>query len=566
MNIILSAGRVTENSGSGFGLQTPETDRSSVVPGSSIQSCKPSTERECEVVLLEDELASGVSQSSLGVVEGDADDDTSTADTDRQFVVESADNDNCVNVSEEEDFVTKGNSATQNIEHQTAETDCHNTNCWTPDTQDRCCASRKSSQEENSTVIIGTVVPDDCAKTHTVEQCGTEHSQLSDVQRIAVVHEGTVSRAKSETTAAVVSEDNKDECPEHRLWCKAETFTNDEEATASNKYSACGSAAREQSQEHTSVDVHVPFPEEESEGKENRLRIHRLSDSSLDLSSAHRNLQKSFSEERPDTSPVDTSENSPKSTSCTELSRQQSKESQKRLLFRSLKQVVSHSAMKHYQMLCNTSGDILTNGTLARLSPESPSDQDKPLHRPTRPNTLPRQLNARSRPEIEVSASSVRILKIESPSVPEEANAPALVSPNSVKYELNTELYSPALSTKSLTVFKNSSASRSSSDEVFYHQSLDRSSKIRPRRRMKKCPSTDSKQKTPVKSPTEPHAVSCTTCQLSSDLPEVEDSGDEPDCGLCGSQFLPGGVFSSGTSPKQHDDFRRARRCRAAGS
>ena len=223
----------------------------------------------------------------------------------------------------------------------------------------------------------------------------------------------------------------------------------------------------------------------------------------------HGCLQKSHSEERSADLPQE--KLYPKSTSCMDLSRPQSldKESQTKFLFRRVKRVVSNSgAIKNYQMLYNASVEVLAQNSTDVLSP---CDAYATFH-----TTSVDQLGTRvsvpvlssqsiyhSQPEIVLPSSSFRVLKIEPHrSIEDSSNTHLRLpdSPNSAKYRISGEPSSPALSTRSLNIAIHGtpSQSHSSSDDVFRvcHHSLDKTTKLRPKRKSKKSTSSDKMRET----------------------------------------------------------------------
>ena len=233
----------------------------------------------------------------------------------------------------------------------------------------------------------------------------------------------------------------------------------------------------------------------ENKRSDSSPNLHAPSDA---LPVVHKCLQKSHSEERSADSLQE--KFSPKSTSCMELSRQSSldKESQTKFLFRRVKRVVSNSgAIKNYQMLCNTSVEELSQNSADLISNDSYPAFHTSFDQSTARLSLSRQSSNQSPPEVFVSSSSFRVLKIEPRLSIEESSTHLQLpdSPNSAKFGLSGGTRSPALSTRSLNISSSrNTTSHSSSDEVFRvrHHSLDKTTKIRlPRRRSRKSTSSD---------------------------------------------------------------------------
>ena len=187
-----------------------------------------------------------------------------------------------------------------------------------------------------------------------------------------------------------------------------------------------------------------------------------------------------------------------------ELSQQRSldKESQTKFLFRRVKRVMSNSgAMKNYQMLCNTSVEVLSQNS-TQLIPNDPYSQLNASFDHSSRLPLSRHSSNQSPPEIVFSSSSnFKVLKIEPRLSVDDLTARLSLpdSPNSAQFRMEDSLKSPALSSRSLNISSTrNSTSHSSSDEVFRvrHHSLDKTSKTRPpRRRSRKSTANSDKLK-----------------------------------------------------------------------
>ena len=209
--------------------------------------------------------------------------------------------------------------------------------------------------------------------------------------------------------------------------------------------------------------------------------------SAPDISSEppHHWFQKSHSEERSVETTLE--KFSPKSASCIELDteRRQLKESHTKQLFRNLKRVVTNSAMKHNEAMCNMPSDVFGNTPANQLRVPSEFMQR------SKSSNLENSTSQCSSWTQSVPPSSLRVEKLE-PHTTEDANSQLPDSPNSPKYGFDGQSFSSVPSRASLNTSRDSPAN---SEEVFSakHYSLDRSAKPRPtRRKSRKSTSTES--------------------------------------------------------------------------
>ncbi len=212
----------------------------------------------------------------------------------------------------------------------------------------------------------------------------------------------------------------------------------------------------------------------------------RLSNSSPDLhipnrdSGSRRCLEKSTSQES-NRSADYVPDIAQKSKSHSELRSNSSKESQMTLLFKQVKRVVSNSsAIKNYQMLSNTSLEVLSQNSIDLLSHEGRDDVRPQLSEHKRLS-----FSSQSSGKSHSDTNSLLIRKLKAQTSLENVGS---------KLEMGPGLSSPALSTKSLNFPSNERLAESSSDEALFrsrHHSLDKTSKIRPRRRRRPTSSNE---------------------------------------------------------------------------
>ncbi len=225
----------------------------------------------------------------------------------------------------------------------------------------------------------------------------------------------------------------------------------------------------------------------------------RLSNSSPDLhipnrdSGVRRCLETSASQES-NRSADNVPDVSMKSKSHSELRSNSSKESQITQLFKQVKRVVSNSsAIKNYEMLSNTSLEVLSQNSIDLISHEGRSELQ--ISHPQLSDHKRLSLSSQPSGKSHADAISFQIRRLKpQTSFDLSMNSSLQMINSGRRLDIGPGLSSPALSTKSLNFPSNERLVESSSDESLFrsrHHSLDKTSQIRPRRRSRRRASAD---------------------------------------------------------------------------